>query len=76
MFESDFLDLFSRTHPIVVPLLYVPGSAYLIYMSIAHAGVGWLPTLGLFVLGFVGWTLAEYWLHRTFFHWTPPGKWG
>jgi sterol desaturase/sphingolipid hydroxylase (fatty acid hydroxylase superfamily) len=76
MFESDLFDLFSRTHPIIVPLLFVPGSAYLVYLSIARAGVAWLTTLGLFVLGFVVWTLAEYWLHRLFFHWNPPGKWG
>jgi dihydroceramide fatty acyl 2-hydroxylase len=75
MFESDFLDLFSRTHYAIVPILYVPGGAVLFAISIQR-GVGWLATLGLFAGGFVFWTLVEYWLHRLFFHWQPPTKWG
>lgn len=76
MFESDFLDLFSRTHFLIVPLLYLPATAYLIYRSIAMYELSALTTAGLFVAGFVAWTLTEYWLHRTFFHWIPETKWG
>jgi sterol desaturase/sphingolipid hydroxylase (fatty acid hydroxylase superfamily) len=76
MFESDFLDLFSRTHPAIVPILFVPGSLALFALSIGYAHVSWAATIGLFALGFLFWTLAEYWLHRTFFHWEPGGKWG
>src|SRR5262245_61926384 len=76
MFESDFLDLFSRTHPAIVPLLYVPGSAVLFALSLGYAHLSWLTSAGLFVAGFFSWTLAEYWLHRTVFHWEPGGKWG
>jgi sterol desaturase/sphingolipid hydroxylase (fatty acid hydroxylase superfamily) len=75
MFDSDLVDLFSRTHPAIVPLLFVPGSAWLVWRSIA-GGVGALETAGLFVAGVVAWSLSEYWLHRLFFHWKPPGKWG
>jgi len=76
MFESDLVDLFSRTHPVIVPLLYVPGSALLCYLSVARGGQSAWMTALLFAAGFVTWTLAEYWLHRLFFHWHPPGKWG
>jgi sterol desaturase/sphingolipid hydroxylase (fatty acid hydroxylase superfamily) len=76
MFESDLIDLFSRTHPVIVPLLYVPGSALLCYLSVARAGQSAWATALLFAGGFITWTLAEYWLHRLFFHWQPPGKWG
>ena len=76
MFESNFIDYFSRTHFSIVPILYVPGSAVLIWYSLARAGLSpWL-TSGLVLLGFGSWTLTEYWLHRTFFHWQPGGKWG
>lgn len=75
MFESDFFDLFSRTHPMVVPILFVPGAMFSYVMSV-RGGAGWLVSTALFVGGFVAWTLAEYWLHRLFFHWQPPGKWG
>jgi sterol desaturase/sphingolipid hydroxylase (fatty acid hydroxylase superfamily) len=76
MFDRDLFDLFSRTHPIIVPALYVPGSAYLFYLSIFYGGQGWLASTALCIGGFVTWTLLEYWLHRLFFHWQPPGKWG
>ena len=29
-----------------------------------------------FAAGFVVWTLTEYWLHRTMFHWVPDASWG
>src|SRR5688572_16700944 len=76
MFESDFIDFFSRTHPIVVPLLYVPASAYLCWYSVQSQGIPVGTTAWLVVLGFIAWTLSEYWLHRLFFHWQPKGTWG
>ncbi len=76
MFRSDFLDLFSRTHPVIVPVLFVPGAAVGVYESMTVGGRGILTTLLLVMGGFVAWTLAEYWLHRLFFHWKAPGRWG
>jgi sterol desaturase/sphingolipid hydroxylase (fatty acid hydroxylase superfamily) len=76
MFESDFVDFFSRTHPMVVPILFVPAVVALLWHSVVHAELGILPSLLLAVAGFITWTLAEYWLHRLFFHWQPGGKWG
>jgi sterol desaturase/sphingolipid hydroxylase (fatty acid hydroxylase superfamily) len=76
MFENDFVDFFSRTHPAIVPILFVPTSLYLLYLSITRGGMSVAATAGLSIMGFVSWTLTEYWLHRTFFHWVPKGKWG
>jgi len=76
MFESDFVDFFSRTHPAVVPILFVPVALYLSWYSVARAGVGILATFLLFLGGIATWTLMEYWLHRTFFHWIPKSAWG
>lgn len=76
MFESDFIDFFSRTHWAVVPGLYVPASAFLIYQSLAVYEVSWWVTALLVLGGAVAWTLTEYWLHRTFFHWIPQTSWG
>jgi sterol desaturase/sphingolipid hydroxylase (fatty acid hydroxylase superfamily) len=76
MFESRLVDHFSRTHFSIVPILYVPGAAVLVWYSVARAGL----SVGLValwvVLGFVAWTFSEYWLHRTFFHWVPRGRLG
>jgi sterol desaturase/sphingolipid hydroxylase (fatty acid hydroxylase superfamily) len=76
MFENKFIDLFSRTHFLTVPILYVPATAILVAYSIVVKDVHWLATIGLVAGGFAWWTFVEYWLHRTLFHWTPKAKWG
>ncbi len=76
MFASDFVDFFSRTHPMVVPVLFVPASLGLLWHSVTQANVSLVAGRGLALTGFLAWTLTEYWLHRLFFHWQPGGKWG
>ena len=76
MFQSDFLDLFSRTHWSVVPIIWVPVCTLMMFYSVMRTEAGLALTLALAVAGFITWTLVEYWLHRTFFHWLPPGKLG
>lgn len=76
MFESDFLDFFSRTHWAVVPAVWVPVSLLMLVYSTISTTTGFVFSVLLALAGFVFWTLSEYWLHRTFFHWQPPGKWG
>jgi sterol desaturase/sphingolipid hydroxylase (fatty acid hydroxylase superfamily) len=76
MFASDLVDFFSRTHPAVVPALFVPAAIGLFGYGVAYMGVGVLASIGLCFGGFVFWTLTEYWLHRLFFHWQPGGAWG
>lgn len=76
MFESDIVDFFSRTHPMVVPALFVPAAAALLWYSFERVGLSVLSNVGLFVGGVVTWSLTEYWLHRLFFHWKPEARWG
>lgn len=75
MFESDFIDFFSRTHWLAVPTLWLPVvAASMVYGYTQGAGAALLAG-GLFG-GFIFWTLTEYSLHRTFFHWEPNTWWG
>ena len=76
MFQSNLVDLFSRTHPMIVPVLFVPGASVLFAYSVLRTDLGWIATTLLAIAGFVSWTFAEYWLHRLFFHWKAPGRWG
>ncbi len=76
MFESDFLDAFTRIPWWVVPLIFAPIVTGLIYVAMAVQGVALAFVAVQFAAGFVVWTLAEYWLHRTLFHWTPDTWWG
>jgi len=71
MFESDLVDFFSRTHPAAVPAVFVPATLALLWYSLTHTDLSYVATVLLFAGGFVVWTLTEYWLHRTFFHWVP-----
>jgi sterol desaturase/sphingolipid hydroxylase (fatty acid hydroxylase superfamily) len=69
MFESNFLDRFSRVHPAVPPILFVPVITILLVEGFAH-GAGWATALWVGG-GYLFWTLTEYWLHRIVFHFEP-----
>ena len=75
MFESDLVDFFSRVPWFAVPAIYVPAIALWAWMG-ASAGVSAAMIAGQMLFGWFVWTLLEYWLHRTLFHWTPPTSWG
>jgi sterol desaturase/sphingolipid hydroxylase (fatty acid hydroxylase superfamily) len=70
LFESRFLDFFSRIHPIVPAVLYVPVVVAGVWLG-ADGGYGAGSLVLLFAGGLFGWTLTEYWLHRLVFHWEP-----
>src|SRR6476646_4097440 len=75
MFESDVIDVFSRIPAWVVPAIYVPMVLGLLGYG-AFVGVGAGPLALQFAVGWFAWTLLEYWLHRTVFHWVPDAPWG
>ena len=70
LFASRFLDFFSRIHPVVPALIYIPVISGLVVAG-AGAGQGALTILALTAAGLFIWTLSEYWLHRKVFHWDP-----
>src|SRR5215210_6378906 len=69
MFESRWLDRFTRVHPAVPVVLFGPAIALLLVLGVDRNG--WLSTVGLVAGGYVLWTLTEYWLHRVVFHFEP-----
>ena len=69
MFENELLEKFSRIHPITPFVVYVPLLSYVTWRSYERG----LPLIAFFTVGFAGffaWTLTEYLLHRSIFHWT------
>lgn len=76
MFQSDFIDGFSRVPWFVVPIIFVPLISALFVGGILSFEIGFGLSLGLYAAGFFVWTLTEYWLHRTVFHWVPKTTWG
>ena len=70
LFESDFLNFFSRVHPSVPAIVFVPVVVAMEWLG-ADRGYALWQLLGLSLAGIGIWTLTEYWLHRLIFHWQP-----
>jgi sterol desaturase/sphingolipid hydroxylase (fatty acid hydroxylase superfamily) len=76
MFDNPVLELFSRVHPAVPPLIYLPLVSFLLYRALGPEGLSPGGVAGAFVLGLAIWTLTEYLLHRFIFHLRPDTSWG
>jgi dihydroceramide fatty acyl 2-hydroxylase len=75
LFESDFLNFFSRVHPAIPAIVFVPVIAAMQWLGADGGLGGW--ELALLTAGGVAiWTLTEYWLHRLVFHWEPDNAFG
>lgn len=70
LFENGFLDFFSRVHPAVPGLVFVPVIAIAFVLGLDR-GYGPVASGGMLATGVLLWTLTEYWLHRLIFHWEP-----
>jgi sterol desaturase/sphingolipid hydroxylase (fatty acid hydroxylase superfamily) len=75
MFDSDLLDKLSRVHPAVPVVIFVPAIAVLLGFAIARMDSA-LGLIGLFVGGYLFWTLSEYFIHRVIFHFEPEDGFG
>src|SRR4029078_8145027 len=69
MFQSRLLDRFTRVHPVVPVVIYAPVIVVMLVLAVQRDG--WWDTLGLVLVGYLLWTLFEYWLHRIVFHFEP-----
>ena len=69
MFKSPWLDRFTRVHPAVPVIIFLPAIVALFAFGAGRAGF-W-NSVGLFLGGYAVWTLTEYWLHRVVFHFEP-----
>lgn len=74
MFQSDFLEFFSRIPPWQPPVIFGPIIAYNLYRGFSVAPA--LAVVGLYLLGLLFWSLMEYWAHRVVFHWDARSKFG
>jgi 4-hydroxysphinganine ceramide fatty acyl 2-hydroxylase len=76
MFESDFMEFFSRVHPATPMVIYLPVVGYMLYISVWHRQLSIVSISGLFLLGILLWTLLEYLIHRYVFHYEPTTRLG
>jgi sterol desaturase/sphingolipid hydroxylase (fatty acid hydroxylase superfamily) len=76
MFESDFLERFSRIHPATPFVVWIPVTATFLVRSALRRDLAPISIAGMFLLGMFAWTFAEYLLHRHVFHWVNDKPWG
>ncbi len=69
MFSSPFMDRFTRVHWTVVPAIFLPAIALFVYLAFANTRTA--SVFGYLIVGYIVWTLTEYWLHRVVFHFEP-----
>ena len=68
MFESDFMEMFSRVHFTVPLYIYLPVVFYFLYRAVFLYELSAASIITLVILGIVIWSLTEYTLHRFIFH--------
>jgi sterol desaturase/sphingolipid hydroxylase (fatty acid hydroxylase superfamily) len=68
LFESRYLEMLTKTHPLVIWGMYTPLMGYMLYYS--HRSLGF--SIGMIGLIFAGallfWSFFEYIMHRFVFH--------
>jgi sterol desaturase/sphingolipid hydroxylase (fatty acid hydroxylase superfamily) len=68
LFESQYLEMMTKTHPLVIWGMYLPVILLMLYYSSHTLGFGVGNILLLFFGAIVFWSLFEYVMHRYIFH--------
>src|SRR5215475_7413199 len=69
LFRNQYLEMLTKTHPLVIWGMYLPVFAGLpYYAAVKLAYTGWR-IAGLYFAGMLFWTFFEYIMHRYIFHW-------
>lgn len=76
MFQSNFLEAFSKVHFSVPLFIYIPIILVMIFLSTIRFNLSLPNITGYFLLGILVWTFTEYSLHRFVFHLVPKNKIG
>ena len=75
MFRSDLLEFFTHIHWSTPLWIYVPLTAWMVYLS-ASRGLSAGLIAALVLGGIVIWSFVEYTMHRFVFHYEPKSRWG
>jgi sterol desaturase/sphingolipid hydroxylase (fatty acid hydroxylase superfamily) len=76
MFQSNFLEFFSRVHWTVPPVIYLPIITWFLHRALATRQLPVGAVALWYAAGLLAWTMMEYTLHRFVFHYHPSSDWG
>lgn len=76
MFESNFMEFFSRVHWTVPLIIFLPVITVLAGIGVLRHNNSAGDTAMYAVFGLAFWTFTEYSLHRFVFHYHPKSAWG
>jgi sterol desaturase/sphingolipid hydroxylase (fatty acid hydroxylase superfamily) len=68
LFQSQYLEMFTKTHPLVIWGIYLPVIGGLLYYSGTTLGFPTGRIILTFIAGMFFWTFFEYLMHRFVFH--------
>jgi 4-hydroxysphinganine ceramide fatty acyl 2-hydroxylase len=68
LFKSDYMEMMTKTHPLVIYSIYIPIIVFLLFYGYAYKSLALSYELGMFVIGAFTWSLFEYIMHRKLFH--------
>jgi 4-hydroxysphinganine ceramide fatty acyl 2-hydroxylase len=68
LFKSDYLEMMTKTHPLVIYSMYFPVIGFMLYYGASYKGLGVGWEVFLFLCGMFSWSLFEYLMHRYLFH--------
>lgn len=68
LFESQYLEMLTKAHPLVIWSMYVPVIVGMLYYSSSRLNFNFPKMALLFGSGLFIWTLFEYVMHRFVFH--------
>ncbi|MES1223507.1 MAG: sterol desaturase family protein, partial [Bacteroidota bacterium] len=68
IFRNQYLEMLTKTHPLVIWGMYLPVILFLLYYSFTKFDFSFSYILMVFLSGMLSWTLFEYLMHRFAFH--------
>jgi sterol desaturase/sphingolipid hydroxylase (fatty acid hydroxylase superfamily) len=69
LFKNPYLEMLTKTHPLVIWGMYIPVIGYMLYYSYSGLELSLLRVILTFFSGIAFWSLFEYIAHRFIFHW-------
>lgn len=68
LFKSQYVEMLTKTHPLVIWGMYLPLIIYLVLLSYSKLSFSPLYIMVIYLAGMLSWTFFEYLMHRFAFH--------